>query len=615
MKKIRKKLRLLALIIIIAAILFAIFYKPADNSPKEQVISYTQFIQMIDDGTITAINLKQGETQAKATNANDSSIIYLVEIPNVTVVSEYIQNKISSGTSVELTIDEMESRGGGLSFILLLPQLLLILYLVFMLSGFIRMIRKGKNGGSGSSNIPESPFTSGLFKNDSNFYEKTPKSTVTFKDVAGLEEEKKELMEVVDFIKHPEKYQSFGAKIPNGILLDGHPGTGKTLLAKAVAGEAGIACIATSGSEFVEMYVGVGASRIRSLFKEAEKMAPCIIFFDEIDALGGNRDHNSGASEHNQTLNQLLTEMDGFAGKNAITVIAATNRPDSLDPALTRPGRFDRKITIHLPDLKGREEILKLHGKNKPFDETVDFKNLAYNTAGFSGAGLENLLNEAAIVAVRKEHSSISMEDINEAMMKIQVGLKKAGRIISENERKLTAVHEAGHAIVSLFLESQANVKEVCIIPRGSAGGYTLHDTVEDKSYISKKELKERLVCLLGGKAAESIVLGDVSTGPSNDLKVATQTAKEMIIYYGMDDDIGPISFAGASKTDLDIFGEKTLSSIGDKIAEMVKTAENEAKKLISEHRELLDELVNKLLEKETITGEEIKNMFEAYKQ
>lgn len=614
MKKIRKKLRLLALILGIAAILFAIFYKPADNSPVEQEISYTQFIQMIDDGTITNIDLQQGETHAKAQNAEDTSVIYLVEIPSVTVVSEYIQNKIAEGSSVELTIDELES-SSGLSFLLLLPQLMLILYLVFMISSFVRMFKKGKNGGSGNSNIPNSPFTAGLFNNDTHFYEKTAKSTVTFKDVAGLDEEKKELMEVVDFIKHPEKYQKFGAKIPNGVLLDGHPGTGKTLLAKAVAGEAGIACIATSGSEFVEMYVGVGASRIRSLFKEAEKMAPCIIFFDEIDALGGNRDHNSGASEHNQTLNQLLTEMDGFAGKHAITVIAATNRPDSLDPALTRPGRFDRKITIHLPDLKGREEILRLHGKNKPFDETVDFRNLAYNTAGFSGAGLENLLNEAAIVAVRKQHIAINMDDITEAMMKIQVGLKKTGRIISEAERKLTAVHEAGHAIVSLFLESQANLKEVCIIPRGSAGGYTLHDTVEDKNYISKKELTERLICLLGGKAAEDIVLGDISTGPSNDLKVATQTARDMIIYYGMDGDIGPISFAGASRTDLDIFGEKTLSSVGDKIAEMVKKAEEEAKKLITEHRDLLNELVNRLLEKETVSGEEINEMFAAYKK
>lgn len=612
MKKFRKKLRLLFLILGIFAILFAIFHRPEDNSPVEQEISYTQFLQMIDDGTITNIDLQHGSTQVTAVNNTDNKVIYIVEVPSITVVTEYVQEKMAEGISVELNIDSMET-DNSLSFILFLPQLMLFLYLGFMIFSVVRTMKGNRNGAN--NNMPDSPFTSGLFRNNSNFFEKTAKSNITFNDVAGLDEEKKELMEVVDFIKHPEKYQKFGAKIPNGVLLDGHPGTGKTLLAKAVAGEAGISFIATSGSEFVEMYVGVGASRVRSLFKEAEKMAPCIIFFDEIDALGGNRDQNAGASEHNQTLNQLLTEMDGFAGKNAITVIAATNRPDSLDPALTRPGRFDRKITIHLPDLKGREEILRLHGKNKPFDETVDFKRLAYNTAGFSGAGLENLLNEAAIVAVRKNHSAINMEDIDEAMMKIQVGLKKSGRIISDAERRLTAVHEAGHAIVSLFLETQANLKEVCIIPRGSAGGYTLHNTVEDKSYISKKELTERLICLLGGKAAEDIVLGDISTGPSNDLKVATQTAKDMIIYYGMDSDIGPISFAGASKTDLDIFGEKTLSSIGDKISEMVKKAEDEAKKLINEHRSLLDKLVDRLLEEETVSGEEIEKMFAAYKK
>ena len=414
-------------------------------------------------------------------------------------------------------------------------------------------------------------------------------------------------------LAYPEKYRALGAKVPKGVLLDGEPGTGKTLLAKAIAGEAGIYFIATSGSSFVEKYVGVGASRVRQLFDEARKKAPCIIFIDEIDAVGAKRDDGGGYSEHNQTLEQLLTEMDGFTERSGIVVIAATNRLSSLDPALIRPGRFDRKITVHLPDRKGREEILKLHGANKPFDETVRFDKVAYNTAGFSGASLENLLNEAALVAARKSKKVISEEDINEAMMKIQVGLRKSGRVISEKEKRLTAVHEAGHAVVSLFLETQANLKEVCIIPRGSAGGYTLHDTVEDKNYVSKKELTERLTCLLGGKAAEAIVLGDISTGPSNDLKVATETAREMIIYYGMDEDIGPISFAGASANELNIFGASTMSEIGNKISQMVKKAEETASEIIHDHREFLDILVDKLLEQETVSGEEIEEMFASY--
>ncbi len=485
-----------------------------------------------------------------------------------------------------------------------------ILLIIMMFNSFKRLKKN-----MGNSPFGNSESFANVFGGGDKHFEKATKSNVTFKDIRGLDEEINEVTEIVDFIKNPEKYRALGAKVPKGVLLDGAPGTGKTLLAKAIAGEADISFISTSSSSFVEKYVGVGASRVRSLFEEARKNAPCIIFIDEIDAVGAKRDDSAGYSEHNQTLEQLLTEMDGFTERTNIVVIAATNRLSSLDPALIRPGRFDRKITVHLPDRKGREEILKLHGANKPFDETVRFDKVAYNTAGFSGASLENLLNEAALVAARKSKKMISEEDINEAMMKIQVGLKKAGRIISEKEKRLTAVHEAGHAIVSLFLETQANLKEVCIIPRGSAGGYTLHDTVEDKNYISKKELSERLVCLLGGKAAEAIVLGDISTGPSNDLKVATETAREMIIYYGMDDDIGPISFAGASSTDLGIFGTETMSVIGNKIAEMVKNAEKEAKDLITTHRELLDELVAKLLEQETVSGEEIEAMYKAYQK
>lgn len=610
----KRRIKRIIILGVLVLLVFAIVKGVTSSKEKitEQQISYTEFLQMIDSDTIDTIEMQESSTQVTAIDDENPNIHYLSKVPNIEVFTEYVQGKILEGSEISFNIKATEQSTSSiisniLSVILMLWPILLI---IMMFNSFKRLKKN-----MGNSPFGNSESFANVFGGGDKHFEKATKSNVTFKDIRGLDEEINEVAEIVDFIKNPEKYRALGAKVPKGVLLDGAPGTGKTLLAKAIAGEADISFISTSGSSFVEKYVGVGASRVRSLFEEARKNAPCIIFIDEIDAVGAKRDDSAGYSEHNQTLEQLLTEMDGFTERTNIVVIAATNRLSSLDPALIRPGRFDRKIIVHLPDRKGREEILKLHGANKPFDETVKFDKVAYNTAGFSGASLENLLNEAALVAARKSKKMISEEDINEAMMKIQVGLKKAGRIISEKEKRLTAVHEAGHAIVSLFLETQANLKEVCIIPRGSAGGYTLHDTVEDKNYISKKELSERLVCLLGGKAAEAIVLGDISTGPSNDLKVATETAREMIIYYGMDDDIGPISFAGASSTDLGIFGTETMSVIGNKIAEMVKNAEKEAKDLITTHRELLDELVARLLEQETVSGEEIEAMYKAYQK
>lgn len=604
-------------IIILAMLLFAIFAiirVTTGNKQKitEVNISYTELLQAIDTETINTIEFQEGSTRVTAIDSENPNTHFIAKIPNTVVLTEYVQEKILGGSEISFTVKDTEkSSASVISDILSVILMLWPLLMLFMLFNSMKRIRKnmGQNGPMGGGESFAGIFGGGGEKH----FEKATKSDVTFKDIKGLDEEIKEVAEIVDFMKNPQKYRALGAKIPKGVLLDGEPGTGKTLLAKAIAGEAGIYFIATSGSSFVEKYVGVGASRVRNLFEEARKHAPCIIFIDEIDAVGAKRDDGGGYSEHNQTLEQLLAEMDGFTERSGIVVIAATNRLSSLDPALIRPGRFDRKITVHLPDRKGREEILKLHGANKPFDETVRFEKVAYNTAGFSGASLENLLNEAALVAARKSKKVISEEDINEAMMKIQVGLRKSGRIISEKERRLTAVHEAGHAIVSLFLKTQANVKEVCIIPRGSAGGYTLHDTVEDKNYVSKTELTERLTCLLAGKAAESIVLGDVSTGPSNDLKVATETAREMIIYYGMDEDIGPISFAGASANELNIFGSSTMSEVGNKITQMIKKAESTAEGIINNHRTLLDRLVEKLLEQETVSGEEIETMFEAY--
>lgn len=609
----RRRISKILILGIAFVLIFAVIKGITSGKDKitEEQISYTEFLQMIDKNTIDTIEIQENSTKVTAIDNEKPDIRYLIKVPNQEVFTEYIQSKILEGSEIGFTVKETEQDAGTifsniLSFILMLwPFIMLII--------IFRAAKRFKKSMSNNTPPMNGESFANIFSGGEKHFEKASKSNVTFKDIRGLDEEIAEVSEIVDFIKNPEKYRALGANVPKGVLLDGAPGTGKTLLAKAIAGEADVYFIETTGSSFVEKYVGVGASRVRTLFEEARKHAPCIIFIDEIDAVGAKRDDAGGYSEHNQTLEQLLSEMDGFTDRSGIVVIAATNRLSSLDPALIRPGRFDRKITVHLPDRKGREEILKLHGANKPFDETVKFDKVAYNTAGFSGASLENLLNEAALIAARKSKHIISDEDINEALMKIQVGLKKSGRVISHKERRLTAVHESGHALVSLFLETQANLKEVCIIPRGSAGGYTLHDTIEDKNYISKNELKERLVCLLGGKAAEAIVLGDISTGPSNDLKVATETAREMIIYYGMDDDIGPISFAGASSTELGIFGTDTMSVIGNKIVEMVKKAESEAKDLITKHRKLLDELVEKLLEQETVSGEEIEAIYKAY--
>ena len=435
---------------------------------------------------------------------------------------------------------------------------------------------------------------------------------VHFSDVAGVDEAVEEMQEIKDFLENPAKYQSLGAKIPRGCLLVGPPGTGKTLLARAVAGEAGVPFFSLSGSDFVEMFVGVGASRVRDLFKQAQQMAPCIVFIDEIDAIGARRTNASGAeSENNQTLNQLLVEMDGFDSDETIIVLAATNRPEMLDKALLRPGRFDRQIIINSPDQKGREEILKIHSKDKKIDENVDFKDIAEDTAGFTGAELANILNEAAIIATINKHDSITRADIEEAIKKVTVGLEKHSRVVSEKDKKLTAYHEAGHAVVSRYLETQNDIKEVSIIPRGVAGGYTMYKSNEDKYYISKTEMEEKLIALLGGRAAEKLVLDDISTGASNDLEVATNIARDMITVYGMSDTIGPISLKDSENPNqMILYGEKMQDAIGAEIKILIDTAYRNAQKLLIEHRDKLDAVANVLLEKEKITEKEFYEIF-----
>ena len=436
---------------------------------------------------------------------------------------------------------------------------------------------------------------------------------IRFSDIAGLDEEIEELKEVVDFIRNPEKYEKLGAKVPKGILLHGKPGTGKTLIAKAVAGEAGVNFVSASGAEFINQYVGTGAKNVRKLFDEARENAPCIVFIDEIDAIGGRRDDEAN-SERNQTIDQLLTELDGFSERTDIITLAATNRLDMLDPALTRPGRFDRIIAIGLPDVRAREKILKIHAKNKPLSDDVKLGEIAKTTTGFSGAKLANLLNESALIAVRKNQEVIHNTDIKQAFSKITVGIQKNSKVISDKEKQITANHEAGHAIVGMLLPTQSNVSEVSIIPRGDAGGYTMHEQDEDKNYLSKQELTERLVVLMAGRVAEKIFIGDISTGASQDIEVATNIATSMISVYGMGTSVGPISVKNSVNNGLRLLSGKKIDSIGDEVVSLIKSAENEAEKLITEHSTMHQELVQMLLEQETITGEELKKLQSKYK-
>ena len=604
------------LIILRYTILFLIGFTIAhilfgNTSEKYTEISYTEFLQKINSNSIDSITMEKNSTQAIATyKKTDKDITqYAVEIPNQEAFVSFIQERISAGSNgPEFTINDMDSGINFLDFVTLLIGLIPSLLCVFVFFTLFRsLFRKSKDKND------KTPSFMTPFNTDLNYIEKMVKSNVKFSDVAGLDEEKSELIEIVDFLKNPSKYESIGAKIPKGILLSGSPGTGKTLLAKAVAGEAGVSYLAVSGSEFVEKYVGVGASRIRGLFKEARKNAPCIIFIDEIDAIGAKRE-DGGNSEHNQTLEQLLTELDGFEDRRNIILLAATNRPFSLDTALTRPGRFDRKINVRLPDVKGREEILHIHARGKSFAENIDFKSIAYNTAGYSGAELENLLNESALIAAKKKHEFILKEDIDEALRKITIGLKKTNLVISESERELTAVHEAGHAVVACLLKSSEYIKEVSIIPRGNAGGYTWHNKVEDKSYVSQKELKHEMMILLAGRVAESILLKDISSGASNDLQVATKIAIEMISSYGMGE-IGPISLNGLNSSELGILGEKTLSNIGDIIVKLLNEIEAQTMQMLSEPKnmDILRAVSNKLLENEIISGKELDIIFNSF--
>ena len=603
------------IIILIAFVFCNIKNKISYQNVQIEELSYSSAISMIQKGDISEITFyinNSEEVRLKAKTGKE----YEVTLFNQGVFYEFIQEKIENGQEIKINkIDNDYSIFNFISDITCVLAIVLIILLIAYVNNFFKTKKEDKNDTKQCESYNNQQNTLPRVEITQVKETKTEqsKSNVKFCDVAGLDEEKFELEEVVDFLKNPEKYQEMGAKIPKGILLSGAPGTGKTLLAKALAGEAGVAFIHASGAEFVEKYVGVGAQRIRTLFDQARREAPCIIFIDEIDAIGSERIEDSNSVEHNQTLEQLLIEMDGFETKNTegIVVVAATNRANSLDRALLRPGRFDRHILVHLPDIKGREEILIIHSRNKKIDDSVDFKKIAHNTSGFSGAQLANLLNEASIMAVRNMHEKISKSDINSALKKIVVGLQKSGQILSEKERKLIAYHESGHAVVSLFMKTQKSVKEISIIGAGDAGGYTWYETAEDKNFISKTELLAEVVSLLGGRAAEKIFIKDISTGASNDLKRATDIVTKMLVSYGMDDVIGPISMEGEYREYLDS-GEYSFL-LGKRTKELLCESEKQATRILQKHSIFVDELAKLLLEKETVHGEELYQMFRAY--
>lgn len=576
-----------AVVLLIATIVAVYFINQNKNEKDDKTLAYTELIKQMSYGNIEKIEMTTGSTSVKVKVKNEEEEKTAI-VPNTQAFMELVQQKVTEGNEIELIQNPRNVfETIGTTFISLLPTLIMValFIMIFKMQG---LGEKGK------------------------VYDDTERKTkITFDDVAGLDEEKEELIEIVDFLKRPEKFVKMGAKIPKGVLLYGKPGTGKTLIAKAIAGEADVPFISMSGSEFIEMFAGLGASRVRKLFEKARKLSPCIVFIDEIDAIGSRRTSNSGAeTENNQTLNQLLVEMDGFSSEETIIVLAATNRPEMLDKALLRPGRFDRQITIPNPDLKGRLDILKIHSKEKRFSENVNLESIAEDTAGFTGAELANILNEAAIIATKRKHDDIENDDIEEAVKKVTVGLEKHSRVISDKDKKLTAYHEAGHAVVSQYLETQTPVKEVSIIPRGVAGGYTMYKSNEDKYYISKTEMKEKLIALLGGRAGEKIALDDISTGASNDIEVATEVAKDMVTKYGMSDKLGPIDLKPRNDYEFQSLGENMGDKIGVEVKQLIDDAYVQAQSLLRQHRDKLDIIAQTLLQKEKINEKEFEEIF-----
>lgn len=574
------------------------------NTNVTKEMSYTEFMQKIEEKNVEKVEISNDRLTANVKIKNEDNTIREVSIPSTSTFMEDVQPKVAEGQFelVVLKPSFFEVVGPLIPNILLLVGTLLI---------FVFMLRRTSDSNNRAISFG---------KSRARMMDKNSKKKVTFADVAGLDEEKEELQEVTEFLKNPKKYHDMGARIPKGMLLVGHPGTGKTLLAKAVAGEANVPFFSISGSDFVEMFVGVGASRVRDLFAEAKSHAPCIVFIDELDAVGRHRGAGVGGGhdEREQTLNQLLVEMDGFEERQSVIVMAATNRVDILDPALLRPGRFDRQIVVGAPDVAAREKILELHAKKKPFAPNVDFKVIAKNTAGFSGADLENMINEATILATRKNKKIVDMDDVEEATVKVMMGPEKKSKIISEKEKKLTAYHEAGHAVVSKFLPNHDDVHQISIIPRGMAGGYTMYKPTEDKSFRSMSEMKESIVSLLGGRVAEKLILDDISTGASNDIERASKIARDMVMKYGMSEKLGPITFGdtqeevflGMEKNNGRNYSEKLAAEIDEEVGNIINSAYKYAERVLKENIDKLHAVAKVLIEKEKISAEEFEEIF-----
>ena len=602
MSKVKTGLLWLVIIVLVA------FLVPAVSNPTSNKITYAELIAKIKNKEVTDVAISYDKETARVKLKNDETL-KRVNISDIENLMTNLNESMQEGT-VKVSTDNQPFLETISNWILPISSIVLIFLLWTMLMSFTTMRQGGGQGGQVS-----------FGKSKARMINQEDKTKLTFKDVAGIDEEKEELEEVVEFLKNPKKFTDMGARIPKGVLLVGQPGTGKTLLAKAVAGEAGVPFFFISGSDFVEMYVGVGASRVRDLFQEAKRNAPCIIFIDEIDAVGRQRGAGIGGGhdEREQTLNQMLVEMDGFSANEGVIVLAATNRPDVLDKALLRPGRFDRQIVVPPPDVKAREQILAVHSKKKTFAEDVDMKLIAKNTSGFVGADLENLLNEAALLAARQDHTAIEQKDIEDAMVKVTMGPEKRTRVRSDKEKRLVAYHEAGHAVVSKFLPTQDPVHEISIIPRGMAGGYTMYRPSEDKSFISKTEMEEQIISLLGGRVAEELVIKDISTGASNDIERATAIAKSMITKYGMNERLGTVTYGSESQEvflgrDLaqeKTYSEETAAIIDEEIKKMIAKSYQRAKELLEQNMDKLDAVATVLIEKEKITEEEFNQVFD----
>ena len=600
--KSNKGLKTFAVWAIIIIIAIALIASILDNSNSQ--LAYSELVSKIEAGEVKEVELESDGTKASVVLKNEN-FKKEVNIPDVRSFMELVEEPMKAGT---IKVTEKSASIFMLILSLLTPFGILVIFFIF----WFFLMNTGAQGGSKTMTFG---------KSKARMINNLDKNKVTFDDVAGVDEEKEELQEIVEFLKNPKKFTDMGARIPKGVLLVGHPGTGKTLLAKAVAGEAGVPFFIISGSDFVEMFVGVGASRVRDLFEEAKKHAPCIIFIDEIDAVGRQRGAGLGGGhdEREQTLNQLLVEMDGFAANEGVIVLAATNRPDVLDKALLRPGRFDRQIVVSAPDVKAREQILEVHSRKKKLAEDVDLKTIARNTSGFAGADLENVLNEAALLAARRNLQSIGMKEIEDAMVKVTMGPEKKTRVRSEKENKLVAYHEAGHAVVSRYLPTQDKVHQISIVPRGMAGGYTMYRPTEDKSFVSKTEMEENIVSLLGGRVAEKLILDDISTGASNDIERATAISKAMVTKYGMSERVGTITF-GADQEEVFLgrdlahakdYSEETAAIIDEEVKKIVDAGYERATNILKEHIDKLHAVAKVLMEKEKIDGDEFDKIFE----